>query len=189
MVSTYHPAEYGNMTLKELLNCYNSIIFFDLNTDSKGNWISRHFRIALQLYKNVIDKRMDRIQNIKLSGKDYYVLLDDNNVVYANKYFGFPITSYSLNNALHYGGLFIRKVLNVSNIEKYSDTLFSIDQYVLNMDLSGKSLRKNLSDTIKIQKIDGSMIGGNNEYHNKFQKYLTKIQDNIAPYIKPKYIS
>jgi len=121
----WHPMEYLLYSLKELINTYNLIVFFNLDVAPQRFKID--YEKAKEIYYNIIQKN---ISKISLYNEKYFILTDETDNIKNTKY-GHPITSYSLNNALHYGALFIRKVMNNSQMNKYSEQLFAITKYVL----------------------------------------------------------
>jgi hypothetical protein len=156
-----HPIEYELYLLQELINAYNIIEFFQFDKKYiNGDTFYENYRHAKQIYQNTIDNiNNNRIPINDING----ILIDTTNIILEHiiiksntnnhicdyKFYvfdntrnlqniedyliGYPITSRILNNALNYGGLFIRTVVKYfSNIEYYTDELFSLKEYVHN---------------------------------------------------------
>jgi hypothetical protein len=132
-----HPVEYGAYPFLQIVNAYNIIEFFDIDDSTiNGSRYSYNYQETKKLYKNIIIKYMNYLDIILNKKKSYYIFKTPNveiNIIeinfVKNKMFGYTITSDVLNNALHYGALFIRKVLENSDINLYTSQLLSLNTY------------------------------------------------------------
>jgi hypothetical protein len=167
----YHPIEYLTYTFLSIVNSYNFIVFLDLDDDAKTGYFNNDYKNAKNIYLNLINNNKDHIDDVEHEGKKYYYFKDINDNNIKNNMHGHPITSFSLNNALAYGALFIRKVMNNSHINKYTDQLMKLDEYVLNN-------YSNYPDRDEKYKNSNSIIFnetfGNNTLKNKYLKYKQK---------------
>ena len=115
-----HPLEYNTYNIQEIINAYNLLIM-----------INRLIKIKDKLYICAINKWEKIINNnnpIKL--KDGYYDTKNKNT---NTIFGTIINSKILNNSLNSGALFIRKLKRDSHINEYSNELFNLKDYVINL--------------------------------------------------------
>jgi hypothetical protein len=166
---SFHPMEYCLFTLKSIINAYNFITKLELNNKKMTNLYFYTHIEAHNIYKNIIDNEIDFLEEKILDGKTYYIFKSGVSENDKNKLFGHPITSFSLNNALAYGALFIRKNTPMSNIEKYSTQLMNLSQYVHRNYLSYK-LRDNK------YKDNDSVIFTIPGFKHKYLKYKQKYQ-------------
>lgn len=115
---THHPLEYSTYNIQEIINAYNLFVM-----------INRLIKINDEIYIYAIKKWKKIINNnnpIKLKS-GYY---DTKN---KNKIYGTRINSKILNNSLNSGALFIRKLKRDSYINEYSNELFNLKDYVMNL--------------------------------------------------------
>ena len=133
--SEYHPVDYTTFNLNSVLNSYNIILYFSLNDDNhiKDFHIREQFSLGMSIYKNLIYKNIENIDTLEINNKVYYVFKSNTTDDIKNKIYGHPVTSFSLNNALHYGALFMRKVTDSGQIDKYTDQLFKLPAYRYHM--------------------------------------------------------
>lgn len=113
-----HPLEYSTYNVQEIINAYNLFIM-----------INRLIKIKDEIYiyaKNQWKKIINNNNPIKLKS-GYY---DTKN---KNKIYGTRINSKILNNSLNSGALFIRKLKRDSYINEYSNELFNLKDYVMNL--------------------------------------------------------
>ena len=113
-----HPLEYSTYNVQEIINTYNLFVM-----------INRLIKIKDEIYIYAIKKWKKIINDnnpIKLKS-GYY---DTEN---KNKIYGTRINSKILNNSLNSGALFIRKLKRDSNINEYSNELFNLKDYVMNL--------------------------------------------------------
>ncbi len=116
----HHPFEYYTYNIQEIINAYNLFVM-----------MNRLIKIKDKLYIYAINKWEKIINNnnpIKL--KDGYYDTKNKNT---NTIFGTRINSKILNNSLNSGALFIRKLKRNSFIYEYSDELFNLKDYVINL--------------------------------------------------------
>lgn len=114
----HHPLEYLTYNIQEIINAYNLFVM-----------INRIIKIKDEIYiyaKNQWKKIINNNNPIKLKG-GYY---DTKN---KNKIYGTRINSKILNNSLNSGALFIRKLKRDSYINEYSNELFNLNDYVMNL--------------------------------------------------------
>lgn len=113
-----HPFEYSTYNIQEIINAYNLFVM-----------MNRLIKIKDELYiyaKNKWKKIIYNNNPIKL--KDGYYDTKNKNTI-----FGTRINSKILNNSLNSGALFIRKLKRNSFIYEYSDELFNLKDYVINL--------------------------------------------------------
>ena len=86
---------------------------------------------AFYYYDRMIQLNIQYLDIITDGDKKYYYFKNgvSDDIRCGNNY-GTPISSFFLNNALTNGSLFIRKVNQSSDIEKYSNQLFALKKYV-----------------------------------------------------------
>jgi hypothetical protein len=172
---SYHPIEYLTYTLLSILNSYNFIVFLDLSDENKTEKFYNNYKKSKEIYYNIITKNIENIEQIKIENKIYYVFKDKIDENIKKTMYGHPITSFSLNNALAYGALFIRKVMDNSLIEKYTNQLMNLEQYVLN----NYEIFKNRDEKY----IDKNAIIFNNtdeiKYKKKYLKYKKKYLNKL----------
>ena len=114
----HHPFEYYTYNIQEIINAYNLFVM-----------MNRLIKIKDELYiyaKNKWKKIIYNNNPIKL--KDGYYDTKNKNTI-----FGTRINSKILNNSLNSGALFIRKLKRNSFIYEYSDELFNLKDYVINL--------------------------------------------------------
>ena len=130
---SYHPIEYTTYNLLSIINSYNLIIFLNIYESQNGGNFYNDYLNAKNIYENIIKNNMLIIKPIIINNKTYYTNREENSLLeeFKTKLYGHPITSFSLNNALSYGSLFIRKTMDNSLIEKYTDSLMNLENYVL----------------------------------------------------------
>jgi hypothetical protein len=146
-----HPVEYSCWTFLNLLNAYLLILYFKCSLtppleiedlQNKVNKYSLTYREVYESYKKNISKilsielkKLDQdysIENIKIILQLILEKVQTDKTVLDIK-FGTPITTNILLSAIGQGSLFIRKCLNTSLIETYSDVLNKIN-YGPNLD-------------------------------------------------------
>jgi hypothetical protein len=151
---SYHPAEYTLYSLSEIINSYNIIVFFNINNEENGAWFVNDYKSAKEIYENIINKYDSYLEKIEKNNKVFYYFKKENvSDEIKNKLFGYSITSTILNNALHYGALFIRKIMTKSNIELYTSQLLKLDNYVPK-NMTNKIIRNNInSDDLVFKQI------------------------------------
>jgi len=112
------------LTILGLLEEYNN-----RTRNIKGKYA---YRKAKYYYERMIKLNKNYVEEFIDNDKKYYKFKTDvvDSIKFNNDY-GVPITSFFLNNALTNGSLFIRKSTDTSNIEKFTDQLFIIDEYAL----------------------------------------------------------
>ena len=114
----HHPFEYYTYNIQEIINAYN--LFVMMNSLIK-------IKDELYIYaKNKWKKIISNNSPIKLKN-GYYDTKNKNTI------FGTRINSKILNNSLNSGALFIRKLKRNSFIYEYSDELFNLKDYVINL--------------------------------------------------------
>ena len=114
----HHPFEYYTYNIQEIINAYNLFVM-----------MNRLIKIKDELYiyaKNKWKKIINNNNPFKL--KDGYYDTKNKNTI-----FGTRINSKILNNSLNSGALFIRKLKRNSFIYEYSDELFNLKNYVINL--------------------------------------------------------
>ena len=114
----HHPFEYYTYNIQEIINAYNLFVM-----------MNRLIKIKDELYiyaKNKWKKIINNNNPIKLKS-GYYDTKNKNTI------FGTRINSKILNNSLNNGALFIRKLKRNSFIYEYSDELFNLKDYVINL--------------------------------------------------------
>ena len=114
----HHPFEYSTYNIQEIINAYNLFVM-----------MNRLIKIKDELYiyaKNKWKKIINNNNPFKL--KDGYYDTKNKNTI-----FGTRINSKILNNSLNSGALFIRKLKRNSFIYEYSDELFNLKNYVINL--------------------------------------------------------
>ena len=114
----HHPFEYYTYNIQEIINAYNLFVM-----------MNRLIKIKDELYiyaKNKWKKIINNNNPIKL--KDGYYDTKNKNTI-----FGTRMNSKILNNSLNSGALFIRKLKRNSFIYEYSDELFNLKDYVINL--------------------------------------------------------
>lgn len=99
-----HPLEYSTYNIQEVKNIYNLYLM-----------INKHIKITDITCK----KAMKIWKKIILTSK--------------SKIIGNKVGSEILNNALSYGALFIRKVMFNSHMDKYSNQLYALNNYIPNI--------------------------------------------------------
>lgn len=96
------------------------------NDKKNSDWHTQNkyrlFTMALFLYETVIFKFRDWIK-VDSNG---YIMITNEDIEYVEV--GTPLTSDILSSAITHGSLFIRKVINGSRINKYTDTLFKLEK-------------------------------------------------------------
>lgn len=170
---SYHPMEYLLFTLKSIVNAYNFIVFFELDDKSKTGYFNVDLKIAKSIYLEIIKQNTGNIVEIA-DNTNYYCFAEGVSDEIKNKNYGHPITSFSLNNALAYGALFIRKVLNNSLMENYTEQLLNLTKYVIKDTKTWNSRPDNFknNDSVIFTNI---LSGGNNDtYYQKYLKYKNK---------------
>jgi len=173
---SYHPMEYQLFTLKSLINAYNLIIFFELDNPDKTILFHDDQKVAKEIYLSIINKNLSHIDSLT-DDKTYYYFKDNVPDDIKNKKYGHPITSFSLNNALAYGALFIRKVMNDSLMDKYTNQLMSLNTYVLKDTKTWniRNIRYKDNESVIFKNSQGGLASGyKNTYYNKYIKYKNK---------------
>ena len=196
----YHPVEYLSWNLINIINAYNLIIFLKLYDRQNFKYV---YCTALNNYIYHITTNKSYL-NMYPNQHDpyypYYTIKNDD--IFIKNNYGFIINSHILNNALAHGSLFIRKIMDNSCIELYSDELFNQKEYAHN--IVNKIIRKynyNYIDTIYV---NNSKLNTNKNYSyyiinnlfklslNNYDKYYHKLiqekfytNDNMS---KIKYI-
>ena len=176
---SYHPVEYLTYTFKSILNSYNLIVFLDLDNNDKTNYFNNDYFQIKEIYLNIINKNIDNLKLENHNKKTYYIFNDAISDKVKNTKYGHPVTSFSLNNALAYGALFIRKVMTDSNIELYTDKLLNLPNYVHNnyyefQERSNKYIKQDSTIFVK-----ESSDNFKQKYLKYKQKYLSVIKKNI----------
>ena len=121
----YHPLEYERISLVEIVNALNLILKLRLRVID-NNYLYNAYQYWM---KTVLSKN---VEWTRLFDEVGYLHIADNEENREKKY-GFDINTTVLNNALKYGALFIRKVKNTSFIDKHSEQIFSLNEYVPEM--------------------------------------------------------
>jgi len=173
---SYHPIEYQLFTLKSLINAYNLIIFFELDNPIKTINFYDNQNVAKEIYLSIINKNISFIDSLS-ADKTYYYFKNNTPDDIKNKKYGHPITSFSLNNALAYGALFIRKVMNDSLMDKYTKQLMSLNTYVLKdtKTWNNRNIRYKDNESVIFKNSQVDFTGGyKNTYYNKYIKYKNK---------------
>jgi hypothetical protein len=114
----HHPFEYYTYNIQEIINAYNLFVM-----------MNRLIKIKDELYiyaKNKWKKIINNNNPIKLKN-GYYDTKNKNTIC------GTRINSKILNNSLNSGALFIRKIKRDSHINEYSNELFNLKDYVMNL--------------------------------------------------------
>jgi hypothetical protein len=123
-----HPFEFSTYPIQEVVNAYNLLHMLSNHINLKANqekispilrykrWL---YRTAMENWKKILVKEgAHKLKN------GYYQIKDKTLIV------GNPLDSDTLNNALSYGCLFIRKINKHSFINNYSEQLFNLSMYI-----------------------------------------------------------
>ncbi len=111
----YHPLEFTTYKIQEVLNVYNLYLI-----------INKHNKIKDSIYLKAMKIwKKNLITYGAIRRKDGFYTIKNSKKIVGNK-----INPKILNNALSYGALFIRKVMSNSYIDKFSNELFNIKDYV-----------------------------------------------------------
>ena len=168
---SYHPIEYLTYSFLSIINSYNFIVFLDLDDETKTSYFNNDYKNAKNIYFNIIDNNKEYIDFVEHDGKTYYYFKDIVNNEIKQIMYGHPITSFSLNNALAYGALFIRKVMNDSLIEKYTEQLMNLNMYIPN---NYSSYPERNNKYINYNTVIFNELADNNTLKNKYLKYKKK---------------
>jgi len=198
ILPTYHPIEYDRYSLSEVINTYNIFTFFDI-TNYKI-WYIKYYIYAYDIYFKIITENITHLNKKIHNNKIYYIFKEDIIDEIKKKLYGYRITSHILNNALHYGALFIRKIMNNTNIEKYSKQLFNLQDHVHNLTTS--NIRKNIQYNIdfnelnKKHKINSDLntnilflFLGDLPEHSHWNKFLSNRDDTLYIVVHPKNLN
>jgi hypothetical protein len=164
---SYHPTEYTTFDLIQTINAYNTIMFFKLD-EYDFSYFEEDYKQAKNIYKQIIDNNIQHLDTTNKNKVTYYTFKKGIDQEIKNTQYGHPITSYSLNNAIHYGALFIRKVLHSSRIDEYTNQLFNLRYYRPGGSGITRDIKYSNNDSIIFKK------GQTSGYYEKYIKYKTK---------------
>jgi len=142
----YHPLEYTEWTLQNIINAYILLSYFsNIFIRPEKQWPQNIFKWAYDSWKNYICNNFNNYDEllyiININDKTYSIqfidclknIIEDPHFIYdKNKNFGCYITPDVLTSAISSGALFIRKCTNNCGISAYTNIICKLNYLKIN---------------------------------------------------------